>query len=47
MKIDIYKNKERYLNWKETAQNSDLKGLSKKNSDLIKRYIFDIYGKWA
>ncbi len=42
MKIDIYKTKERYLNWKKTAQNSNLEGISRENSDLIKRYVFDM-----
>lgn len=42
MKIDIFKHKERYLNWKEKAQDSQLKGLSKRNSDLVKQYVFDM-----
>lgn len=42
MKIDIYKTKERYLNWKKTTQNSNLEGISRENSDLIKRYVFDM-----
>lgn len=42
MKIDIYKHKERYLNWKKKFENSDIEDISKNNSDIIKRYIFDM-----
>ena len=42
MKIDTYKNKERYLKWKQDAEQSGIKGLLKENSDLILRYIFDM-----
>lgn len=42
MKLDIYKNKQKYLNWKKKVESSDIKELSKDNSDLIKRYIFDM-----
>ena len=42
MKIDIYNHKQRYLNWKEKTENSDIEGISKENSDLIKKYIFDM-----
>lgn len=42
MKIDPYKHKERYLKWKEKYQTLDIENISKENSDLIKRYIFDM-----
>lgn len=42
MKIDIYKSKERYLGWKEKSQKHQLEGISKDNSDIIKRYISDM-----
>ena len=42
MKKDIFNHKERYLNWKSKIESSDIKEVSKENSDLIKRYIFDM-----
>jgi len=42
MKVDVFKHKERYLNWKRKFENSDIEGLTKENSDLVKRYIFDM-----
>lgn len=42
MKKDIFKHKERFLNWKKKFENKNLEGLSKQNSDLIKKYIFDM-----
>jgi len=42
MKKDIFKHKEKYLNWKGRIENLDIKDLSKENSDLIKRYISDM-----
>lgn len=42
MKKDIFNHKQRYLNWKEKHLNSDIDGVSKKNSDLIKKYVFDM-----
>ena len=42
MKIDIFKHKERFLNWKKKFEKSNIENLTKENSDLIKRYIFDM-----
>lgn len=42
MKIDVFKHKERYLNWKNKFEKSDIDGLTKENSDLVKRYVFDM-----
>ena len=42
MKIDIYNHKNKYLNWKAKIKNSDIEGLKKANSDIIKRYVFDM-----
>ena len=43
MKIDPYKHKERYFRWKENIkQTNQIEGISKANSDLIVRYIFDM-----
>ncbi|MBS3092700.1 hypothetical protein J4466_04765 [Candidatus Pacearchaeota archaeon] len=41
MKIDPYKNKERWLKWKEKVK-SRIEGLSKTNSDLILQYLNDM-----
>ncbi len=41
MKIDPYKHKERYLNWKEKIKEG-IPEISKENSDLILRYVFDM-----
>jgi len=42
MKIDIYKHKERYFNWKKKYEHSNIENISKKNSDTIKKYLFDM-----
>ena len=42
MKVDVFKHKEKYLNWKRRIEKKDIEGISKENSDLIKRYIFDM-----
>ena len=42
MKKDVNFSEAIYDNWKEKIENSDIKGISKKSSDLIKRYIFDM-----
>ena len=43
MKIDPYKHKEKYLKWKEKVKGEDhIEDISKENSDLILRYIFDM-----
>lgn len=41
MKIDPYNHKERYLKWKIKTE-SGIPGLSKENSDIIKRYLLDM-----
>lgn len=41
MKIDPYKNKEKYLNWKNQTQ-SAIPEITKANSDLIKQYLQDM-----
>ena len=41
MKIDPYKHKERYYNWKESTKDG-IPHTSKANSDLIKGYILDM-----
>jgi integrase len=42
MKIDPYKNKERYEKWKRLIEGKTIPELSKVNSDLIKNYLFDM-----
>jgi len=42
MKIDPYKHKERYLRWKAKVLHEGIIGISKENSDVILRYIFDM-----
>ena len=42
-KIDPYKHKETYINWKEKIDKMGyIEGISRENSDLIIRYIFDM-----
>jgi hypothetical protein len=41
MKIDTYKHKERYLKWRESAENG-IPNISKKNSDIILKYLDDM-----
>jgi len=41
MKIDPYKHKERYLNWKKKTK-KEIPKISKQNSDLIKQYLTDM-----
>jgi hypothetical protein len=41
MKLDPYKHKERYLNWKEKIKNG-IPEIGKENSDLVLRYVFDM-----
>jgi len=38
MKVDLYKHKERYENWKEEALKNELPGVSKVNSEIILNY---------
>lgn len=42
MKIDPYKHKERYFNWKGKALKEGIEGISKYNSDLILQYLTDM-----
>jgi len=43
MKLDPWKHKEKYLKWKEKVKREGcIKGISKTNSDLILKYIFDM-----
>lgn len=42
MRIDIREHKKLYLNWKAKITNEDIDGISKDNSNLIKRYVFDM-----
>lgn len=43
MKIDPYKQKEKYVSWKEKIDDVGIiEGISRKNSDLILKYIFDM-----
>ncbi len=41
MKIDPYKHKERWENWKEKT-NEGIPEISKENSDIIRKYLFDM-----
>jgi hypothetical protein len=41
MKIDPYQNKERYFKWKAKTRDG-IPGISASNSNLIKKYIFDM-----
>lgn len=42
MRIDPYKHKERYENWKEKVSVSGREGISKNNSDIIIKYVTDM-----
>ncbi len=41
MKIDPYKHKERYLNWKKKTK-KEIPKISEQNSDLILQYLNDM-----
>ena len=41
MKIDPYKNKERWLNWKKKAHQG-IPELTKSNSDIVLQYLNDM-----
>ena len=41
MKIDPHNSKQTYLKWKNNLE-GDISGISKSNSDLIKKYINDM-----
>src|SRR3989339_453675 len=42
MKIDPYKNKEKYFKWKEQALNLGIEGVTKANSEIIMQYALDM-----
>jgi integrase len=42
MKKDVYGHQQRYERWKETVKIEGEPGLTKKNSDILTRYIFDM-----
>jgi len=42
VKIDPYKHKQRYEKWKERVLEQGISDISKINSDLISRYVFDM-----
>ena len=42
MKLDIYKNEQKYLNWKENVLKFGIEELNKINSNIILKYIFDM-----
>jgi hypothetical protein len=42
MKVDVFKRKQSYLNWKERAQDEGIPSISKKNSDLVIQYVRDM-----
>ncbi|MEO0126326.1 MAG: site-specific integrase [candidate division WOR-3 bacterium] len=42
MKVDIYGHKRRYENWKKDVVKEGEVGLTKKNSDILIQYIFDM-----
>ena len=41
-KIDPYKNKERYLKWRDKMHTEPIQDISGFNSDIIKRFVFDM-----
>ncbi len=42
MKVDVYGHNQRYENWKKEVVESGEQGLTKKNSDVLIKYIFDM-----
>ena len=43
MKLDPYKHEEKYMKWKKDVEKAGcIEGISKANSDLVMRYIFDM-----
>lgn len=42
MKIDPYKHEERYLKWKKGVEEKGIPDISKSNSDMILKYIYDM-----
>ena len=42
MKIDVYGHKQRYERWKEEVVKTGEEGLTKKNSDILIKYTFDM-----
>ncbi|MFA5723986.1 MAG: hypothetical protein WC979_07030 [Candidatus Pacearchaeota archaeon] len=42
MKLDPYKHKQRFLNWKEKTKTEGIPEISKRNSEIIMQYIIDM-----
>ena len=42
MKLDVFGHKQRYEKWKEAVQKEGEEGLTKKNSDILIQFIFDM-----
>ena len=42
MKVDLYNNEKRWKNWREEFKDRDIEEINKKNSDVIKEYLFDM-----
>lgn len=42
MKVDVYKKKEQFQNWKERVQEDGILELSQANSDLVIQYVLDM-----
>ncbi len=42
MKLDVFGHQQRYERWKEAVQEEGENGLTKKNSDILIKYIFDM-----
>ena len=42
MKVDVYKRKQTFLNWKERVQKEGIPGLSKANESIVIQYVLDM-----
>jgi len=42
VKVDLYKHESRWKNWKSYYLNNDIEDISKKNSNITKKYVFDL-----
>ncbi len=42
MKLDPWKHKEKYLAWKEKVREKPIAGISKENSEITLKYVFDM-----
>ena len=42
MKVDLYGHEQRYLKWKNDVLKKGEDGLTKRNSDLLKKYVLDM-----